>query len=251
VKVTFSVTGMRELREELAAFSDRRFGSVVAKAINDTAFEVRDGLRVEMQRVFDRPVPWTLNSLAVKRADIGDLAAEISFKPSTGGRLSAGTYLQPEVRGGARRQKAFEKLLVKAGYLPAGSFAVPGAGVRLDQHGNIPRALLGEILSHLRAHGATREKRNLSTARRLRNAQKRTGGRYFAITERGKGLAPGIWRRSLSGRDPVPMLLFVRPPSYRSRLDFDGVAQRIVRSRLQHHFDRAVAASAARLAARG
>lgn len=251
MKLTFSVTGLKETREAIKGFSDRRFASIGAAALNKTAFDVRDGIRTEMTRVFDRPVPYTLNSLAVKRADIGNLTAEVGFKEAGAGRISASKYLMAEVKGGRRRKKAFEKKLDAAGLTPPGRYAVPGPGVRLDQHGNLPLSTIKEILSHVQANDGKRASRNLSTARRLRGAQKRIGGKYIVVSEPGKGLAPGIWRRDLAGRSVAPVVLFVRPPDYAPRLDFEGVAVRIARERLPFHLNNEFRASLGRLAARG
>lgn len=250
MRITATIEGLSDVRQQLRGVSDRRLASIGALALNKTAFDVRDGIRTEMTQVFDRPVQYTLNSLAVKRADIGSLTAEVGFKEGGVGRISASKYLWPEIKGGRRRKKSFEKKLDAAGLTPAGLFAVPGAGARLDQHGNLPLSTIKEILSHVQAHGGKRVSRNLTTARRLKGAQKRIGGKYIVISEPGKGLAPGIWRRDLAGRSAVPVVLFVRPPGYTPRLDFEGVAMRIARARLPFHFNNEFRAGVGRLMAR-
>jgi hypothetical protein len=244
VKLTITVTGMADIKRSLAGFSERRLNAAAATALTWTARDVRDGIRKELPQTFDRPTPFTLNQLTLKAATAAQPVAEVGFRERA-------DFLVPQVKGGGRRQKPFERALIQAGHMPAGRFAVPGPGAPLDQYGNIPRRLLGEILSHLQAHTGTRAKRNLSTERRLRNAQKKIGGKYFVIDGSRKGLAPGIWRQGAAARDVRPMLLFVRPPQYSARFNFDGIARDIAQRRLGPNFARAFNESAARLAAKG
>jgi len=42
------------------------------------------------------------------------------------------------------------------------------------------------------------------------------------------------------GRKIEPILIFIRPAIYAKRYDFYGVAQKIVRNRLDKHFDEAL-----------
>jgi hypothetical protein len=242
VKLSLTVSGLRECKQALAGFSERRLNAAAATALTRTAVEVRDGIRKQLPTTFDRPTPFVGQQLTLKEAKAAQPVAEVGFRDRA-------DFLLPQVKGGPRRQKPFEQALARAGYMPAGRFAVPGAGAPLDQHGNMSRKLIGEILSHLSAHGGARAKRNFSTQRRLRNAQKRAGAKYFVSD--GKGLAAGIWRQGLTDRKPVPILLFVRPPTYRARFDFDAMARDIAQRRLGPNFDRAFNESAARLAARG
>jgi hypothetical protein len=243
VKLTLTVSGLAECKQALAGFSARRMNAAAATALTRTAVEVRDGIRKQLPTTFDRPTNFVGQQLTLKAATAAQPVAEVGF------RDRVDDVLLHHAKAGTRRQKPFELALTRAGYMPAGRFAVPGAGAPLDQHGNMSRKLIGEILSHLSAHGGARAKRNFSTQRRLRNAQKRAGAKYFVSD--GKGLAAGIWRQGLTDRKPVPILLFVRPPTYRARFDFDAMARHIAQRRLGPNFDRAFNESAARLAARG
>lgn len=252
MKLTASLEGLKEVQQGLKGFSDRRLAASAATALTRTAVDVKAGVQKQLPSVFDRPTPYTVNSLFVARATPEKLESEVGFKDSStvGGRLPASRYLMPGVKGGPRRLKAFEKALARVGALPAGRFAVPGRGLQLDQHGNIPLGALREILAHLKAHSGKREKRNLTTARRLRSAQKKIGGKYIVISDEGEGLSPGIWRKG-AGRDDVkPVVLFVRPPRYSPRFDFEGIAIGIVSRTLGPQIRRALDESIARLRAR-
>jgi hypothetical protein len=244
VKLSITVSGLRECKQALAGFSERRLNAAAATALTRTAVEVRDGIRKQLPTTFDRPTPFVGQQLTLKEAKAAQPVAEVGFRDRA-------DFLLPQVKGGRRLPKPFEQALIRAGHMPAGRFAVPGAGAPLDQYGNVPRRVIAEILSHLQAHSGARAKRNLSTSRRLRNAQKKLGGKYFVIRERGEGLAPGVWRQGAAARDVRPVLLFTAPPTYSPRFDFEGIATDIAQKRLGPNFTRAFNESAARLAARG
>ena len=57
-----TITGLQEAKARLAGFSDRRLHAAAATALTRTALDVRDGIKAEMARSFDRPTPFTLAS---------------------------------------------------------------------------------------------------------------------------------------------------------------------------------------------
>ena len=185
-----------------------------ALGLTRTAQKIQEAQRETMKRVLDRPTKWTLNSVrvqAAKKSDptpsalvfIGDASAE---------------RLLPQVEGTKRGGKAAEGVLRGHGLMPAGSYAVPASGMRLDSHGNVSRAALGKVMAGLRP-----------------------GGDYFAgsIGRPGANRPEGIWERD--GDKVKPMFLFVRrPPEYRSRYDFKGTAANVAGKELDAQLRKAL-----------
>lgn len=69
MKITMEVHGLTEVQKALTErFSPRRLNAVMATALTRTAQDVREAVRQELPRVFDRPTPYTLNSLFVRPA---------------------------------------------------------------------------------------------------------------------------------------------------------------------------------------
>ena len=250
MKIGYSITGMDELRTALSAFSERRLNAAVATALTRTAVEIRKAVLDEMPRAFDRPTPYTLGALYTKGATAQSLQAETYFKDDRAGSGTPATkYLLPNVEGGARHTKRFERALQAVGALPAGWLTTPAAGARLDAYGNMVRGQIIQILSQLRITMTAGYTRNMAfDARKQISAQRKASGRYFVIKPGGKSRAPpGIYIREWFIRDVTPVLLFVRSAAYRPRLDFYGISQRVAAERLQPNVDRAISESAARM----
>jgi hypothetical protein len=212
-----------------------------AVALTRTAQDVRDAERKEMVRAFDRPTPYTLNSLFLKPAKVADLIAQVWIKDDRAGSgIPATRYLLPNIEGGLRSIKRFEKALQLAGAMPAGWFAVPGLGARIDSYGNVSAGQIIQILSQLRITLTAGYNRNVSTDPKKRAAaQRRAGGQYFALPQGRGRLVPGIYqaRDFAFGRAaPKPVFIFVRSITYKRRFRFYEVAQAVVDQRFGGHF---------------
>jgi hypothetical protein len=218
----------------------------VATALTRTAIEVRKGLRDEMQRVFDRPTPYTLNSFFVKPATAADLTAIVWLKERN--VLGGPHYLEPQIFGGARTLKPFEQRLQRIGALPAGMFVVPGEGAKLDRYGNMNRGQLVQILSQLRAFTEAGYDAHPTKSRRSqRNVAK--AGRFFVGRPGGGRLPLGVWQRIGKGAHNLkPVLIFVRGPRYSARFKFYEVSERIAKREFPLQFERAAREAAMRRA---
>lgn len=202
---------------------------VVAYALTKAMQEARDAERAEMQSVFDRPSRYTLNSIQVVPATKRELTAEIRMKEFP---RPAWKWLGPQVAGGSRKHKAFERALQLKGLMKSGEYAVPGKGVRLDSSGNIPGSTIVQILSQL---GALEYKAGYTanmTAKTKRRATKKAGGQFFVSG--GREAPRGIYKRV--GRKAVPIILFVNAPSYEKRLPYYETARRVVPPAFRRHF---------------
>lgn len=212
-----------------------------ATALTRTALEVRKGLQAQMRSVFDRPTKFTLNAFYMKGATARELTAVVWLKDRTA--LGGPHYLEPQIFGGRRPLKPFEKRLQRAGILPVGMYAVPGEGARLDAYGNMSRGQIVQILSQLRTFTEAGFDAHPTGSRRSKRSVKRAG-QIFAGRP-GGGRAPlGVWQKS--GKGLKPLLIFVRAPTYRPRLDFYGVSERIARQQFPLQFERAAREAAAR-----
>lgn len=224
---------VRSTVEKLQKSIEQTRGQSIPKvqevALNWTATEIRNGLVAEMQRVFDRPTQFTLDSLYIEPARRGRLEAHIYFKDKSHGAtkgVEAGRYLQAEIEGGARRAKRFEAALRATGLLPAGMFAVPSAGAPLDAAGNVPAAFLVRLLSDLRAFSSDSRYANRKAGRRKGT---RTENAFFAASKadpRTAHLRPGIYWR-LPNRTLSMVFVFTKTPGYAARFKFFEVGQRI------------------------
>lgn len=218
-----------EIKASAIEGAARQVPFVVAYALTKSMQDAREAERAEMGSVFDRPTRYTLNSIQVVPATKQRLTAEIRMKEFP---RPAWKWLSPQVEGGSRKHKAFERALRLRGLMGAGEFAVPGKGARLDASGNIPGSMIVQILSQL---GAAEYKAGYSanmTAKSKQRAVKKARGQFFVG---GGATAPrGIYKRH--GRKAVPIILFVRGVSYEKRLPWYETARRVVPQAFRRHF---------------
>ncbi len=201
---------------------------VTAYALTKTAEEIKEEEIEVMARVFDRPTRFTLNALYVKPATKRDLQATVAFKDGFGS-VPAWRYLGPQVEGGPRAKKGFERALERAGLLRPEEFCVPARGLPLDSSGNIPGSMITQMLSGL---GANPDPLSNTTKRSKKRNPAR--GSYFVLREV-KGAPDGIYRRN-GGRALQPMLIFVRQPVYRKRFPFYDTAKWVLGTQFAKHF---------------
>lgn len=210
-------------------------------ALNKTAQAVKDAIYADMQRRFDRPTPYTLNALRVRRASRDNLTAFVDFKDASGKGIAADRYLGPQVYGGGRRQKRSERALQRVG-MGTGMFAQPAAAAQLDAYGNMSRGQIVRVLSYLQAFGEQGYRANATAASRARTAKmskkgpRKIGGVQYFVS-RGKGsmagnreqhLPAGVWRKTgTHGADVKPVLIFTETASYTPLLPFYETAEEV------------------------
>lgn len=237
--------------KELFAAMDRAVGQAeyaLILAINKTAEQARSEVQTEMRRVFDRPTPWAIDSLRIKYATKSRLIATLAYKDKNSVESSR-SMVEPHVIGGQRHFKAMEARLNRIGLLPAGMNAVPGAAAKLDTYGNMSRGQISQLLNVLGAYTeAGYNKANDKTRARLAkgNAKKGTYGFVYWVNPvgssgPGKHLAPGVYQRVSTGYGTSlkPVLIFVKRSTYKSRLDFYGIGQRVIDRDLASNFKQA------------
>lgn len=179
----------------------------------------KEALPAEMRRVFDRPTPYALNSLFVQPSTTQTLSARVMVKNMAGTGVVPENFLQPEVEGGARREKGLEKALRYMGILRSGERVVPSREMALDAFGNVPGPRVRSILNQLKT-------------------QNFKGGGMFA-GEVGRKKTRGIWLRNGKGasRKITPLFIFTATqPKYRPRLNFTGVVEKTAQKYFAEEF---------------
>lgn len=208
-------------------------------AITRTAQLVKQAEISEMRRVFDQPTAYTLNSLFVHPATKAKPYADVFLKDDTSKGTPAAKYLLPQIKGGLRPIKRFERALQRIGAMPNDMVAVPGRGARFDQNGNMSRGQIVQILSFLRAFGEQGYRANRAKDAKLKKGQRA----YFAVFGgRGSDLPPGVYQRfGTHGVKILPVIRYVKPPLYARLFRFAEVGQRTVRMHIGPQFRQALA----------
>lgn len=215
----------------------------VMQAVNATAFEIREVWKRAAPRMFDRPVPLTINAAQYIKATKARLYAEVFLRDDATKGTPPAKYLQAQVEGGTRRKKGMELLLQAKGAMPAGYFAVPGKGAELDGYGNIKRSQINQVLSQLGARNdpLQNETDTSRDRRRKRNAKNSVrGGEFFALQQKRGRMLPGIYQRITTGFGSAvkSLFIFVRSTRYKPRYPLFSLAQRAWDKLLPFHFNR-------------
>jgi len=246
MEIKVELKGVDEVIKSLSDFEKQQLPFATAKALTKTGQEVKDGLISEMEKVFDRPTPYTLNSLMLRPATKQTLTAYVWLKDFAGKGTPAVKYLWAQVMGGSRRVKRFESALQRIGVLPRDMFITPGQGADLDQYGNLSRGQIVQVLSYFQALGEQGYKANMTDKgrARLKKGGKKTGrGFEYFVPLSGSRLAPGIYKRIgfAFGSAIKPIYMFVKKPIYTKRFRFFEVGQKIIDAKLLSNFNQALA----------
>jgi hypothetical protein len=172
-----------------------RFGA--ARALNESAFKVRDAIVLGMRRAFDRPTPFVLKSPWVgKQATRESLEAWVYPRDPGGKSVDPANVLRASVTGGPRRQKRFEVALRRIGALGIGEVAVPAPrianGPEGDGYGGVRGSFIVKLLSYLQAFGEQGYRANMTERNRLRlSGRGRWDGRFIPASSKRYAKASG------------------------------------------------------------
>lgn len=246
--LTFRVTDQLDaMKQAIGDIGARHIPFATVVALTRTAQQAKVDLRAAMSRDLDRPTNWTLNSLYVRPATKTDPVAMVWIKDQDAG-IPAAHYLSPQIEGGNRKNKRFERALQKAGILPAGWYVMPGSAAPIDAYGNIAGRYYSSVLAQLQATGnATKDKAKGSSMRvRGRQAQ------LFALSKPHGKLKPGIYQRFKFGHGTAVKPLFIftrRPPHYAKRYRFWETVEQTAMQQFPQQFAKAFAESLSRFGA--
>ncbi|GGX33172.1 hypothetical protein GCM10007242_45330 [Pigmentiphaga litoralis] len=252
----------------LSDIERRHVPFATARGLTMTAQDVKAAERQEMERKLDRPTPYTLNSLYVRPATKTALAARVWIKDEAGKGTPANRFVGPNIEGGGRNAKRFERALQTTGLMPREWRAVPAAAAQIDRFGNMAASQIRMLLSYFQSAELRAGYSGNMTARRKAaigagSVKKGTRGVVYFVSygkgqRRGAGswmngreqnLPAGIWQRTsfgTLGTSVKPVVLFVRRAQYQQRLDFYGVAQRVSAERFESNFKTALDAAVGR-----
>lgn len=160
-------------------------------AVNETAQKIQAALQIETKYAFDRPTPFTVKAPMVRYAKKGEVVAQVFLRNEAAKGTPPVKYLQPEVEGGGRRIKRFERRLqVESGVLGPREYAMPADGAKLDRFGNLAAGEIVQILSQVKGFNDIGANETAASKARASASRKR----YFA-TRAGQALKPGIYER--------------------------------------------------------
>ena len=200
----------------------KKFPKVLSQTLNAVAFDAKYQNKTEIAKVFDNPVAATRNATWVNKSTPKKLFAEVKIKSKdeVGWNVTPNMWLQPQVDGGERVHKSYEKALIARGIMNPNQFTVVTG--KQNKNGNITGGRVMKILSQL---GAA-EKYAGYNANETDASRKRAGSRrerYVAINRGGRPI--GIFVRR--GKNLENVLAFVNnPPMYRERFDFYGMSMK-------------------------
>jgi hypothetical protein len=214
-------------------------------AINSVGFYALNQGRKVIEQSLDRPTPWTVKSWYLRnKATVEHLMATVGWSDYLQNKTAnaADYYLKQHWNGGGREHKAFESRLIRAGIMPGNMFAVIGEAAAdlkmIDQYGNMKGSVLVAILSGVRALGGDVNQNAQGRGRRL-SANKRAARNVYWAGKPGVNTPNGIWmldeKYGKRGR-LRPVLVFVKAPTYRKRMDLQPLADR-ASSKIAGEFD--------------
>ena len=253
--IKVDIRGLDGIRKMLAD-GNKQARYAASVALNGQAFQaMRDG-RAAIQSGLDRPTRWTVTSWYVRRrATKAKLEAVVGWSDYLANKQgnAADYYLAQQWTGGGRKHKAFENRLIRAGLMPAGMYAVPGRAAEelkmIDGNGNMKGSVLVAILSAVQAFRESGYTANASTRQSKRMSASKMAGRHvYWAGKPGPNTPNGIWvldERHRKGRGRLrPVIIFVRAPVYRAKLNMQRIASGAV-SGFPAAFERAYAAALA------
>jgi hypothetical protein len=255
---TLSRTGsIAEVIRQVRDVPERVIPYAASTALTRVALTGRARVLAEMPRVFDRPTPYALRGTRVIPSTVQKLAARVQVnEDATNNGTPAERFFFPEVYGGPRSEKRFERTLRYSGVLGSGYFAMPGQAAPLDAYGNLKASELQRIFTAIRS-SFDKYQNKTSSRRSKKNAKKApyfvvgTGTSTFVGGEhvfKKSRIQPGIYRRQ--GRDVKPVLIFTnKAPVYRKRLDFEGIVKRAAEEQFADEFRKAADAIISRRSA--
>ena len=200
-----------------------RLPRAMMNASNEIGKVINSILRKEISERFDRPTPHTQRAIDWTRATIERPEVRIWVKEDPNKGTPQSRYLDPQMRGGGRRHKRFERALIVKGLMPSNMFAVPAYGAPKDNYGNVSGAYIVRMLSDLQALGENGYRANRKGERK----GKRRYNYWFVVrTTDPPGLPPGVYWSS-GAMVPALVFLFVRAPTYRVRYPFYEIGKRV------------------------
>lgn len=224
----------RGFERTLQGWEKQQLPFATARALTTVATQyIKPAMRASMERFFDEPTPYALNSLSVTPATKARLYSVVQFKSTASKGTAPSIFMQPQVIGGSRALKRSEQAMQRAGVMPRGMLYVPGSGAKLNRYGNIQPSLLTQILSATKAFGEVGYLANRTTRSKGRNKK---AIEIFVGRPGGGSLPLGVYQRTAHG--VKPLLVFVSHANYKARLPFGQIARDVYEADFPAIFDK-------------
>jgi len=217
-----------------------KLNRAIAQAVNNVMFDSRRELREAMESQFNRPTPYTLRANLVKPVQataLGITEGEVYIAGAESPGIRHENFLSPEIYGGGRKVKRYERALQAKGLLPRGYYTVPSKYMKLDVYGNVGASFIVKMLSAL---GALSPRTN-RTERSARKLGKRRQD-FFVIMPNDPnfpGRQPGIYRRK-GDRGYEIVFIYVSDVNYKPRFKFYETIEAQFDARFARQLDRAI-----------
>lgn len=221
-----------------------------SQALNDTGKVLLTVNKREMKRVFDNPVPYTLNAFYLKRAMKADLSVAVRRKDKPAGKH----YLEIQHTGGVRPRKRFETVVKYHVKYQHDLQSVLPTTISKNPRGNASMPRLMEAIAGLSERGQASSptapytknsyQKKIDARHKKLTQGKRTSDYFVGYKEDGKNKTDGIYRRSPSGKS-VRKIFHLLPfqQSYKSRYPFHPRLRKRAMSYFPAEFKRRLAAA--------
>lgn len=177
----------------------------MSRALNKTAFDCNAEIKKKLPQIFDRPTPWTINALYVKKSTKRFLVASLEYKGWAPKGTASARIITQHVEGGIRKFKSSERKLQRRGLIPTNSFTIPSSYARINQYGNISPGQINQMLSGLKATGDSA----------TYSQGKKANAWYVSRNKR------MIFHRK--GKEAVPILYVTRNVNYKKRYNPESI----------------------------
>jgi hypothetical protein len=206
---------MKALRRQLDDFAKKQVPFATAQAINAVAAEVKKAEADNMRQRLDRPAPFTINSLAIKKATKSTLTATVFVKDI------AARYLLPSEQQGTQ-------------LLPGSSRAMlrPVQSNQINKYGNLPRGRIAQL--------AARPDVFVGVVQTADGPVDGVWQRPAAVTKGRKGKKKALRGANKTGHLKL-LVRFADPVPVKTELRYGSTAQEIVKRRMPVELARAFA----------
>jgi len=208
-------SNVADVNRRMSNMVARQMPFAISKALNDTAKSLVAKNKQDMGRIFDRPVPWTLNAFTYKPARKYENTVTIRRKDMQRKRH----YLEVQNEGGLRGQtgmeRAFQMNLPYGGIL---QHVTPTKATRLNKHGNMSPGFRNQMMSAMRVSSDPKMRSPVK-------GQTRSGGAKYFVPNidhpLGQGSKAGVYQRMSKGRLRKVLNFIDRGIAYRPKLRFE------------------------------
>ena len=221
------INGIDDAIKSLDALEKEQLPFALALTATWTAQDVQAEEKKVIASVFDNPSPYVINSVRVKAAKKNNPIAAVWVNDgSTGSGGNIAETLSAEIWGGKRKPKGFTRVMRSKGILKGGQYLVAAPNAKRNQYGNISKASLKKVISD------------------LENPESKKGRIKYFMLNNDSGVSSAwnnvIWKK-LGRNDMEPFLIITdEAPSYKKRLPFYEVAERIINKQFPINFEKAM-----------